>query len=116
MAITAVNATYFTQGPTQSGQILADQGSSLAETTLEFFATAILDGTSTSFTLNFIDGTKTLSFTPRAVVVDVVGGTQAATVAPSVASTTPTATGVTITLGAAGTSTNTLTIAGRIYR
>lgn len=116
MAIAAVNATYFTQGPTASGQILSDQGSSLADTTLDYFATAILDGTATSFVLNFIDGTKTLSFVPRVVTADVVGGTQAATVAPSVATTTPTATGVTVTLGAAGTNLNTVTIAGRIYR
>lgn len=116
MAIAAVNATYFTQGPTASGQILANIDASSEGTVLDYFATAILDGTATSFTLNFIDGTKTLSYVPRVVTADVVGGTQAATVAPSVATTTPTATGVTVTLGSAGTNLNTLTISGRIYR
>lgn len=116
MAITAVSASYFTQGPTQSGQILADITASLADTNLTYFATATLDGTATTFTLNFIDGTKTLSFVPRAVTADVVGGTQVASSVVNVSTTTPTNTGVTVNLSAAGTAANTVTIAGTIYR
>lgn len=115
MAITAVNASYFSQGPTQSGQVLANIDASVAGTILDYFATATLDGASTSFTLNFIDGTKTLRAVPRAVTADVVGGTQAAAVALGIATTTPTSTGVTCTLSVPGTAANTVTFAGRIY-
>jgi hypothetical protein len=116
MAITAVNASYRTQGPTGSGQILADNSSSSSEVALVYTGLVTLDGTSTTFTLNFIDGTKTLSFTPTAVTADVVGGTQVATSTVNVSTTTPTTTGVTVNLSAAGTSGNTILIAGFILK
>jgi hypothetical protein len=39
MAIPAQNVTYFQQGPTASGQILADVTSSIGDLNLNFFAT-----------------------------------------------------------------------------
>lgn len=116
MAITAVNASYRTQGPTASGQILADNSASSSEVALVYTALVTLDGTSTTFTLNFIDGTKTLSFTPTAVTADVVGGTQVASSTVNVSTTTPTTTGVTVNLSAAGTAANTILLAGFILK
>jgi hypothetical protein len=116
MAITAPNAVYKTQGPTASGQVLAGSGLSEAEVALVYTATVILDGSTTSFTLNFIDGTKTLSFVPSAVTADVVGGTQVASSVVNVSTTTPTNTGVTVNLSAAGTNLNTIVIAGFILK
>lgn len=111
MAITAVNGTYVNQGPTQSGQVLAPNELSALESAYLGTATFTLDGTSTSATLNFIDGTKTLSFTPTAVSAQVVGGTQLAAAPAGV-----TATAVvdnktaTIYFSAAGTAANTLKV------
>lgn len=116
MAIAAVNAAYKTQGPTASGQILAGSGLSEAEVALVYTATVTLDGSSTQFTLNFIDGTKTLSFVPSAVTADVVGGTQVASSVINISTTTPTNTGVTVNLSAAGTAANTIIIAGFILK
>lgn len=116
MAITAVAATYLTQGPTASGQILANGPSSDSENALSFTGTATLDGSTTNFVLNFIDGTKTLSFVPRAVALTITGGTQVAAAVPAIATSTPTNTGVTVYLSAAGTNANTLTFTGLIYR
>jgi hypothetical protein len=115
MAITAVNASYFNQGPVASGQILADGGSK-AELVYVFLATAILDGSSTSFTLNFIDGTNTLPFTPRGVTIAITGGTQAGVTVPAVLVSAITNTGCTVNLSGAGTSANTLTFAGFILK
>lgn len=116
MAITAVSAVYATQGPTQSGQVLADNSASSSEVALVFTGTAVLDGTLTTFTLNFIDGTKTLSFTPSAVLVGAVGGTQQAVAAVQASSGIPTNTGVPIYLSGAGTNLNTVKIAGIILK
>lgn len=117
MAISAVNATYLTQGPALSGQVIADSSNASTETALAYTATATLDGTSTSFVLNFIDGTNTLNFTPRAVIASVVGGTQGAASVVSTVTDAPTgAVSATVRLSAAGTSGNTLKIAGFVLK
>lgn len=117
MAITAVKAVFLTQGPVVSGQVLASVDLSSSEVSLPFIATATLDGTSTSFVLNFIDGTQTLNFIPRAVTASVVGGTQAAATVVGVSTQTPTtAISTTVNLSAAGTAANTLVISGFILK
>jgi hypothetical protein len=116
MAIPAVNVTYFQQGPTASGQVLADVTSSISDLNLNFFATVVLDGTLTTFTLNWIDGTQTLSFVPRAVKLDITGGTQAAATVQAINCSAMTNVGCTANVSAAGTNANTLTIVGTIYR
>lgn len=114
MAITAVAAAYTTQGPSASGQILANNPASDSETALVFTATAILDGSTTSFTLNFIDGTKTLSFTPSAVILTNTGGTEATN--QTVRVTAITNTGCTVALSGAGTNLATVKLAGFILK
>ena len=116
MAIAAVNAVYRTQGPTQSGQVLADNSSSSSEVALVFTGTAILDGSTTTFTLNFIDGTKTLSFTPSAVLIGITGGTQAAATVAAANVSAITNTGCTVNVSGAGTNLNTLTFVGFILK
>lgn len=116
MSIAAVNAGYRTGGPTASGQILADNSASSSEVALVFTASVTLDGSTTTFNLNFIDGTQTLSFTPSAVLVNVVGGTQQAATPVLASSGIPTATLVPIYLSGAGTSANTVKIAGIILK
>jgi hypothetical protein len=116
MAIAAAPAVYNTQGPTGSGQIFANSALSNNEVQFLYNVTVTLDGATTSFTLNFIDGTKTLSFTPSAVTAQVVGGTQNATSVLSVSTDTPTNTGVVIHLSGAGTTGNTVKIAGFILQ
>lgn len=117
MAISAVNATYLTQGPALSGQVIADSSNASTETALAYVATATLDGTSTSFVLNFIDGTNTLNFIPRAVTADVVGGTQGAAAVVNVVTDTPTTNlSAMVRLSGAGTAANTVKIAGFILK
>lgn len=119
MAITAQNASYRTQGPTKSGQILANNEGSATEISFLGTATFVLDGASTSATLNFIDGTQTLqnivgdtspvNFT--GVMATVIGGTQPAAAFISVSTDTVTSTGCTVRFSIAGTNTNTVTVA-----
>lgn len=116
MAIPAVNAIYATQGPTASGQVLANNTASDSEVALVFTGTATLDGTLTTFTLNFIDGTKTLSFIPSAVVLTITGGTQAAVTVLACNVSAITNTGCTVNISGAGTGANTLKFAGFILK
>jgi len=111
MSIPAVSATYLSQGPTADKQILAFSGLSAVELAYIGTGTATLDGAATSFTLNFIDGTAALTFTPSAVAAMVVGGTQPAASFVSVSTDTITTTGCVVRLSAAGSNANTLKIA-----
>lgn len=116
MAIAAVNAAYRTAGPTASGQILASNANSDSEVALVFTAIVTLDGSTTTFNVNFIDGTATLSFTPSAVLVSVSGGTQQATAYIGVTAGVATSTLVPIYLSGAGTTSNTLKISGIVLK
>lgn len=117
MAIPAVNAVYLTAGPTASGQILAPNELTGLEIAYSGTATFVLDGTLTSATLNFIDGTKTLSFTPSGIDACVVGGTQYAVAPVGVVATKVTDnTKGTIALTGAGTNTNTVIVAFRLIK
>lgn len=114
MSIAAVNASYLTQGPTASGQVLVNNEASATETALIAIGTVILDGSTTAFAFNFIDGTKTLSFVPRAVIVNVVGGTSATI--PAISCTSIANTGCTVNLSGAGTNTQTLALVAQIIK
>lgn len=74
MAIPAVNAVYQGQGPTESGQVVTFGGNSQSDFAIYGTVTFVLDGTLTAGQLNWIDGTKTLSFTPSRVFVFRTGG------------------------------------------
>lgn len=117
MAIPAVNATYLTAGPTASGQILAPNEQTGLEVAYSGTATFVLDGTLTQATLNFIDGTKTLSFTPTGIDACVVAGTQFAAAPVGVLATkvTDNTKGV-IAFTGAGTGANTVTVAFRLLK
>lgn len=111
MAIPAVNGTYLTAGPTASGQILAPNELSNLESAFKGTATFVLDGSTTNAVLNFIDGTKTLSFTPTAIDATIVGGTQNAATPIGVLATKVTDnTKGTIYFSGAGTNTNTVVV------
>lgn len=117
MAIAAQNVSYLTAGPVASGQILAPNTQTGLEEAYIGTVTITLDGSTTSATVNFIDGTKTLSFTPTAIDAFVVGGTQlAATPISVVASKVTDNTKGVIYLSAAGTNTNTLTVLVRLVK
>ena len=114
MAVAAANATYLTQGPSASGQILAANMKSDTEVAYIGTATFTLDGVATSATLNFIDGVQTVLFAGNnasGVAAFVIGGTQGATAPVSVVTDTVTSTGCTVRFSAAGTSGKTLQIA-----
>lgn len=117
MAIPAVNASFSGNGYTASGQILAAPGAGGPQAQdMEFFGTAVLDGTLTAFTFNFIDGTATLPFIPAAAFVSVCGGTQPAAAVVSAIADAVTATSATIRLSGAGTNANTLKVAIRVVK
>jgi hypothetical protein len=111
MAIPAVAATYLNAGPSFTGQILAASASLQQELAYIGTATFVLDGTLTTATLNFIDGTQALPYTPSAVAAMVVGGTQPAAAFVSVSTGSITTTGCTVRFSAAGTNANTVQIA-----
>jgi hypothetical protein len=117
MAIPAQNATYINQGPTASGQVFAPNELSNLENAIIGTATFVLDGTLTSAVLNFIDGTKTLSFTPTAIEAQTIGGTQLPVAAVAVQGTAVTDnTKGTIYFSGAGTSANTVKILFKIVK
>jgi hypothetical protein len=117
MSIPDVNATYQgSQYPSETGQVLADVGPGSKTQNLIAYGTATLDGSLTAFNFNFIDGTKTLSFTPSACFVSVCGGDQGATAVITAVADAPTATKAVIRLSGAGTNAKTLKIAVLIVK
>lgn len=126
LTLTIPNPVYATAGPTKTGQILAPNELTALETAFIGRATITLDGTLTTGTINFIDGTQTVFATgnaagttvaPVSVVASIVGGTQqAATPITGISTGTPTTTGFPFYLSGAGTNANTLTIQFTAYR
>jgi len=117
MSISAANGVYLTAGPVASGQILAPNEQTNLRSAYRGTATFTLDGTATSAVLNFIDGTKTLPFTPTAVVAQVVGGTQSAASPVGVTATAIIgAATATLYFSGAGTNANTLIVEFEIVK
>ena len=133
MALTIPNPTYATTGPTKSGQIIANNENSAQLLSFVGRTTITLDGTLTTGTINFIDGTQAIFATgtsqaypnqgtsatvaPVSVQAFIVGGTQqAATPITGISTGTPTTTGFPFYLSGAGTNANTLTIQFTAFR
>ena len=72
----SANVAWQGNGPTETGQIVAQSGlAGAAAQSLFGLATVTTgDAATATVTINFIDGTKTLPFTPSAVKVQRVGG------------------------------------------
>ena len=79
MSISTVNAFYQGAGaglggssavtaPTVTGEIIAGIGSATTDSDLQGFCLPVLDGSATTFTLNWIDGTQTLLYPPSGVL------------------------------------------------
>ena len=108
MAIATVSAVYDETYPNASGQIVTIDPSQLGyQFGVQGTATSTLDGTLTSGTLNLIDGTKTLSFTPTKFVFGRIGGTAVATLGISSIVPVDNKT-ATVSFTAAGTNTHTV--------
>ena len=88
MAITAGNAVYSGTGPAFTGQSLVQNLGNPEGVYLKGTATVTGDGSSSSFTANWIDGTNTLNFTPSGMLCVRSGG--AATSSIAVVSAAPT--------------------------
>lgn len=133
MAIPAVNLSYVGKGPTANGETLANNEGGPLGKALVGYGTATLDGAATTFTVNFIDGTKTPFGTwsgpagnqvltaakPALIkiirVFDVNGtdDTAAATVTAIVSAVSTT--GFTVTLSGADVNAHTLSFVAEIY-
>lgn len=75
MSVNPANVSYFGQGPVAGGSTtLAFGGSSNQEFAYVGTAACIGDATSTSFFIQFIDGTNALPFVPSAVIAFRSGG------------------------------------------
>lgn len=132
MAIPAQNLTLTgsSQIPVGQGTVLAYGGSDNQEVAYKGTATFTLDGSLTSATLNWIDGTNGLFFSssavapggsvsivaPSAVIVQVCGGTQPAAAYITAVADTITTTGCTIRFSIAGTNANTVKLAVIVMR
>jgi hypothetical protein len=101
MAIATVNMTYSGAGPASSGQIVSQAGlAGDASRVLIGYATATGDASSSTFTVNLIDGTATLGFTPSAIIATRAGGAATSTISV-VSVTSITATSFLVTTSAA---------------
>ena len=125
MALTITNPTYLTAAPSKTGQVLAPNEQSNLEVAFVGITTITLDGTTTTGTINWIDGTQTIfangdaagtTTAPRYVEAAVVGGTQSAAAFIQVATGTVTTTGFTFYLSTAGTAVNTVKILFNVYK
>lgn len=119
MSITDISAVYVGQGPTKTGQVLVDASSGGTEAkTLPFNATVILDGSSTTFHLLYIDGTQTIP-SPSGIILSACGGTAAGTLDVVSAVTHNSVTGqddyMVVTISGAGTNLQTLKMSGFIF-
>ena len=126
MAITVGTTSYATTGPTKTGQVLAPNENSNLEQAFIGRTTLTLDGTATTGTINFIDGTQTIFATgnaagttvaPVSVTTDVVAASTPADLGVLfVNAGVPTTTGFPFFLNAAGTSGHTITVQFQAYR
>lgn len=117
MAIATQNATYLGGGPTAGGQITNLGGTAgRFSQSLVFTATFTGDGTSTTATLNYIDGTQALSYTPSAILANRTGGNDAGAHAAWVADNNDGGKTATVTFTTAPTSTDTVQIVGLILK
>ena len=73
----SANVVWQGNGPTETGQIVAQAAlaGAAAQTLFGLATVATGDAATATCTVNFIDGTKTLPFTPSAVKIQRVGGT-----------------------------------------
>ena len=111
MAIPAVNASYEGTAPTKSGQIAVTGGKGVQDTAYVGYADITLDGTLKTGTVNFIDGTETLPFTPSAVIATANFLTGTGGIAQAISIETITDVLFTYELSAAGTASDTYRIA-----
>lgn len=74
MAITAGNAVYSGTGPAKTGQVIAGLETGDRARMLVGTATVTGDGASSTFDVNFVDGTEVLPFTPSGVICVRSGG------------------------------------------
>lgn len=81
MAITAGAANFLGNGPTESGQIVVQSLAGDAAQILRGTCTVTGDGASSSFDCNYIDGTKTINFTPAFILCNRSGGAATASIA-----------------------------------
>jgi len=80
MANTCTNPVYKPSGPTADAQILAFGPGSSQEIAYIGTATITADNSASTCTVNYIDGTAALPFTPSAIICQRTGGTATATV------------------------------------
>ncbi len=80
MAITAGTASFLGNGPTESGQVVVDSLSGERAQFLRGTCTVTGDAASSTFDCNYIDGTKTLNFTPAFILCNRSGGAATGTI------------------------------------
>lgn len=94
--------SYLTGTPVAGGStVLAFGGSSCQELSYVGTASFVGDGSNTASTINYIDGTNALSFTPSAVMAVRVGGNAAASIVAYAADNADNGKTATITFSAA---------------
>lgn len=126
MAITVGTTSYATQGPVKTGQVLAPNEQTNREQAFTGRCTLTLDGTATTGTINFIDGTQTIfangdaagtTTAPVSVTCDLVAASTPADLGTiQVQAGTPTTTGFPFYLTAAGTSGHTITVQFQAFK
>lgn len=116
MAITVGAASYTGYGPDQTLQNVVTSGRADDLQSIRGYATLTLDGTLKTATINWIDGTKTLSFTPAVVLASVGASTLATPTDVNVSVTAVDNKGFTVYWSDAGAAADTITIVFEAFK
>jgi len=106
MAITVGSTTFQATAPTKAGQIIVASNSDAQNIAYRGFCDLTSDGSATTATINWIDGTESLPFTPSGVLLSVQNKTAADATAMSATAYDVDNKICKIKLSAAGTNTN----------
>ena len=116
MSISTQSAAYITTGPAKTGQVLVAGQLSLLELAYIGTATFTGDGSTTTATLNYIDGTQALNWTPTAIFAARVGGNDTAAGLPYIVDAGNSNKTATVTFTTAPASGKTQTVAFMIMK
>lgn len=110
MSLTIGTPVFEPTAPTKTGQIVITGNSDAQTSVYKGYVAITLDSSTTTASINWIDGTQTLAFAPTVVLAtaNYVSGTPAAI---SITPYTITSTGFSVKLGAAGAASDVINIA-----
>src|SRR5574338_1079224 len=111
MSVTAGTTVLESNNAAKTGQIVIDGPSSANQSVYKGYCPITLDGTATTVTVNFIDGTQVLNYTPSALLISLNLASGTGGVALSASANTITDKSFALKISAAGTSADVYNVA-----